>query len=93
MQTETKQCKLNSLILKDGNLHLPCPAGMLPKELIETNNAAATGKIEETAKLLSDKVKEETGVPTLRFEVDMFDKRFTPGPEMRRIMNEYFASQ
>jgi len=44
-------------------------------------------------KLLSDKVKEETGVPTLRFEVDMFDKRFTPGPEMRRIMNEYFASQ
>jgi benzoyl-CoA reductase/2-hydroxyglutaryl-CoA dehydratase subunit BcrC/BadD/HgdB len=44
-------------------------------------------------KLLSDKVKEETGVPTLRFEVDMFDKRFTPGAEMRRIMNEYFASQ
>jgi benzoyl-CoA reductase/2-hydroxyglutaryl-CoA dehydratase subunit BcrC/BadD/HgdB len=44
-------------------------------------------------KLLSDEVKERTGVPTLRFEVDMFDKRFTPGPEMRRIMTEYFRSQ
>ncbi|MEW6439813.1 MAG: 2-hydroxyacyl-CoA dehydratase family protein, partial [bacterium] len=44
-------------------------------------------------KLLSDEVKERTGVPTLRFEVDMFDKRLTPGPEMRRIMTEYFKSR
>ncbi|MBI4774491.1 MAG: 2-hydroxyacyl-CoA dehydratase [Deltaproteobacteria bacterium] len=43
-------------------------------------------------KLLSDKVKEETGVPTLRFEMDMFDKRFTPPAELRRIMNEFFTT-
>lgn len=41
-------------------------------------------------KLLSDKVKEETGVPTLRFEMDMFDKRFTPPSELRRIVTEFF---
>ncbi|MFH1137440.1 MAG: 2-hydroxyacyl-CoA dehydratase family protein [Pseudomonadota bacterium] len=41
-------------------------------------------------KLMSDKVKEETGVPTLRFEMDMFDKRFTPPSELRRIMTEFF---
>ena len=44
-------------------------------------------------KLLTDEVKERTGARTLRFEVDMFDKRFTPGPEMRRIMTEFFKSQ
>lgn len=43
-------------------------------------------------KLLSDKIKEETGVPTLRFEMDMFDKRFTPPAELRRIMDEFFAT-
>ena len=43
-------------------------------------------------KLLSDKVKEETGIPTLRFEMDMFDKRFTPPSELRRIMDEFFAT-
>jgi len=58
MQTETKQSRLNSLILKDGNLHLPCPAGVLPQELINANEAAATGRIEEATKLLNDKVEE-----------------------------------
>lgn len=43
-------------------------------------------------KLLSDKIKEETGVPTLRFEMDMFDKRFTPPAELRRIMDEFFST-
>jgi len=43
-------------------------------------------------KLLSDKVKEETGVPSLRFEMDMFDKRFTPPAELRRIMDEFFTT-
>lgn len=44
-------------------------------------------------KLLSDKVKQETGVPTLRFEMDMFDKRFTPPAELRRIMNEFWSTK
>ena len=44
-------------------------------------------------KLLTDKVKDQTGIPTLRFEVDMFDKRFTPGSEMRRIMTEFLGAQ
>jgi len=43
-------------------------------------------------KLLSDKIREEAGVPTLRFEMDMFDKRFTPPSELRRIMNEFFST-
>ena len=43
-------------------------------------------------KLLSDKIKEETGVPALRFEMDMFDKRFTPPTELRRIMTEFFTT-
>lgn len=43
-------------------------------------------------KLLSDKVKEETGVPTLKFEMDMFDKRFTPPSELRRILTEFFTT-
>ena len=43
-------------------------------------------------KLLSDKIREEAGVPTLRFEMDMFDKRFTPPAELRRIMDEFFTT-
>ncbi len=43
-------------------------------------------------KLMSDKVKEKTGIPTLRFEMDMYDKRFTPPAELRRIMDEFFAT-
>jgi benzoyl-CoA reductase/2-hydroxyglutaryl-CoA dehydratase subunit BcrC/BadD/HgdB len=43
-------------------------------------------------KLLSDKIREEAGVPTLRFEMDMFDKRFTPPSELRRIMDEFFTT-
>ncbi len=43
-------------------------------------------------KLLSDKVKEKTGVPTLRFEMDMMDKRFTSPAELRRIMDDFFAT-
>ena len=40
-------------------------------------------------KLMSDKIKEKTGVPCLRFELDMFDKRFTPPAELRRIVGEF----
>jgi benzoyl-CoA reductase/2-hydroxyglutaryl-CoA dehydratase subunit BcrC/BadD/HgdB len=43
-------------------------------------------------KLLSDAVKEETGLPTLRFEQDIFDGRFTPVSELKRIMNTFFAT-
>lgn len=44
-------------------------------------------------KILTDKIKEETGVPTLRFEVDMLDKRFTSTQEMKRIMSEFMGSR
>ncbi|MBN1805679.1 MAG: tetratricopeptide repeat protein [Sedimentisphaerales bacterium] len=57
MQTEIKQGRLNTLILKNGNLHLPSPASALPKELIEANDAAAKGMIEEATRLLSNKVE------------------------------------
>jgi 2-hydroxyglutaryl-CoA dehydratase, D-component len=43
-------------------------------------------------KLLTDKIKDEVGIPTLRFEMDMFDKRFTPPNELKRIMTEFFAT-
>ncbi|MCP4260144.1 MAG: tetratricopeptide repeat protein [Planctomycetes bacterium] len=58
MQTETTQGRLNTLILKEGNLHLPSPTGVLPKSLIEANEAAITGKVEEAAKLLNEKVEQ-----------------------------------
>ncbi len=43
-------------------------------------------------KLMSDKVKEKAGIPTLRFEFDMMDKRFTSPAELKRIMNDFFAT-
>ncbi len=43
-------------------------------------------------KLMSDKIKETTGVPTLRFEMDMFDKRFTPPAELKRIVGEFVTT-
>jgi benzoyl-CoA reductase/2-hydroxyglutaryl-CoA dehydratase subunit BcrC/BadD/HgdB len=43
-------------------------------------------------KLLSDKVRDEVGVPTLRFEMDMLDRRFTPPAELRRLMTEFFTT-
>ena len=58
MQTETKQGRLKTLILKDGNLHLPTPPGVLPQSLIEANEAAASGGIEEATKLLNEKVEQ-----------------------------------
>jgi len=57
MQTETKQGRLKTLIFKDGNLHLPSPTGALPQSLIEANQAAASGRIEEAARLLNEKVE------------------------------------
>ncbi len=57
MQTEIKQGGLKKLIFKDGNLHLPSPTGALPQSLIEANEAAAGGKIEEATRLLNDKVE------------------------------------
>ena len=58
MQTEAKQGRLKTLIFKDGNLHLPSPTGALPQSLIEANQAAASGRIEEATKLLNDKVEQ-----------------------------------
>jgi predicted O-linked N-acetylglucosamine transferase (SPINDLY family) len=58
MQTETKQGRLKTLILKDGNLHLSSPTGALPKSLIEANEAATKGKVQQATRLLNDKVKQ-----------------------------------
>ena len=57
-QTEANQGRLKTLIFKDGNLHLPSPTGALPQSLIEANQAAASGRIEEATKLLNDKVEQ-----------------------------------
>jgi protein O-GlcNAc transferase len=70
MQTETRQGRLKALILKDGNLHLSmwhglpgrdhgqdARATLLPKSLIEANEAAAKGKIQEATRLLNSKVE------------------------------------
>jgi len=43
-------------------------------------------------KLLSDALMDKAGIPTLRFETDMFDSRFTPKSEIYRIMEEYFGT-
>jgi len=43
-------------------------------------------------KLMSDKVREKAGIPSLRFEFDMMDKRFTNPAELKRIMNDFFAT-
>jgi len=58
MQTEAKQGRLKTLIFKDGNLHLPSPTGALPQSLLEANQAAASGRIEEATRLLNDKVEQ-----------------------------------
>lgn len=58
MQTETNQGRLKTLIFKDGNLHLPSPIGALPQSLIEANQAASSGRIEEATRLLNDKVEQ-----------------------------------
>jgi len=57
MQTQIKQDRLKTLTLKDGNLHLLNPTGVLPESLIEANEACAKGKIEEATKLLNSKVE------------------------------------
>jgi hypothetical protein len=57
-ETETKQGRLKTLIFKDGNLHLPSPTGALPQSLIEANQVAASGRIEEATMLLNDKVEQ-----------------------------------
>ncbi|MGD8786956.1 MAG: tetratricopeptide repeat protein, partial [Phycisphaerales bacterium] len=55
---ETKRSRLETLILKDGNLYLPSPTGVLPQELIEANDAAAKGNVREATRLLNNKVRQ-----------------------------------
>ena len=43
-------------------------------------------------KLLSDQVRDEVGIPSLRFEFDIFDARFTSPAELRRLTSEFFAT-
>ena len=43
-------------------------------------------------KLLSDAIREEAGIPTLRFEMDIADKRFTPPGEVKRMLSEFFET-
>ncbi|MEM3466076.1 MAG: 2-hydroxyacyl-CoA dehydratase family protein [Candidatus Jordarchaeales archaeon] len=43
-------------------------------------------------KLLSDALMDKAGIPTLRFDTDMFDSRFTPKAEIYGIMSEFFGT-
>jgi benzoyl-CoA reductase/2-hydroxyglutaryl-CoA dehydratase subunit BcrC/BadD/HgdB len=43
-------------------------------------------------KLLSDALMEKAGIPTLRFETDMFDNRFTPKSEIYKTMEGFFGT-
>ncbi len=43
-------------------------------------------------KLLSDAIREEAGIPTLRFEMDIADKRFTPSGEVKKALSEFFET-
>jgi len=43
-------------------------------------------------KLLSDAIRDEADIPTLRFEVDLADKRFTPPAEVKKTMAEFFET-
>jgi len=43
-------------------------------------------------KLLSDALMEKAGIPTFRFETDMFDYRFTPKSEIYRMAEEFFGT-
>ncbi len=55
---EIKQSRLETLVLKDGNLHLLNSDGDLPQSLIEANNAAATGQIKDAKKLLNNQASD-----------------------------------
>ena len=57
-QTGTRQSRLRTLVLKDGNLHLPGSSSELPQSLIKANQALATGRVREAARLLNDKVEQ-----------------------------------
>ncbi len=57
-QTGTKQSRLRTLVLKDGNLHLPGSSSELPQSLIKANQALATGRVREATRLLNDKVEQ-----------------------------------
>jgi len=43
-------------------------------------------------KLLSDAIREEAHIPTLRFEMDIADKRFTPPAEVKKNLAEFFET-
>lgn len=43
-------------------------------------------------KLLSDALLDEAGVPTLRYEADVMDKRFNPPAEVRRHIEGFFRT-
>jgi benzoyl-CoA reductase/2-hydroxyglutaryl-CoA dehydratase subunit BcrC/BadD/HgdB len=43
-------------------------------------------------KLLSDAIREEAHIPTLRFEMDIADKRFTPAAEVKKNLAEFFET-
>ena len=43
-------------------------------------------------KILSDALQEKCGIPSLRWELDLMDKRFTPHSEARRQLSEFFST-
>ncbi|HUU17996.1 MAG TPA: tetratricopeptide repeat protein [Sedimentisphaerales bacterium] len=57
-QAGTKQGRLRTLVLKDGNLHLLTSSSELPQSLIKANQALATGRVKEATKLLNEQAEE-----------------------------------
>ncbi len=57
-QTETKQGRLGMLVLKDGNLHLPSSSDGVPQLLIQANEALASGRVMDAARVINDEAVE-----------------------------------
>jgi benzoyl-CoA reductase/2-hydroxyglutaryl-CoA dehydratase subunit BcrC/BadD/HgdB len=43
-------------------------------------------------KLLSDSLREEAGIPSFRWEVDIIDARFTPHESAKNMLTEFFST-
>ncbi|MBC2715169.1 MAG: 2-hydroxyacyl-CoA dehydratase [Desulfobacteraceae bacterium] len=43
-------------------------------------------------KILSDRVTDELDIPSLRFEFDLFEHRFTPDSELKKITGDFLSS-
>ena len=43
-------------------------------------------------RLLTERLKRDVGIPTLRLETDILDKRITPGPIIREKIEEFIST-